>query len=140
MRRLNNMDEALFEQEMYHLNEGEFLLLQLDKKFMQKQLDSKRQMLEEAIAEGEKEKKSSKKGGMEPMAPAKEALLALPTTVPLWCVGKVAECLPSVIYLIEVYEEGKSEPIRKGYEFREVKNITKITEEDYKTLAEQTKK
>src|SRR5579863_3478136 len=125
------MDEALFEQEMRQFNEGELVLLKLDTKFMKKQLDDKRKMLEEAIAEGEKEKKSSKKGDMGPMAPAKEALLALPITLPLWCVGKVAECLPSVIYLIEVFEEGKSEPIRKGYEFREVKKISKITEEDY---------
>jgi hypothetical protein len=133
------MDEAIFEQEIRQYNEGDIVLLKLDTRFMKKQLDEKRKMLEEVLKADKKEQKSSKKGEIAPMAPAQEALQALPTTVPLWCVGKVSECLPSLIYLIDVYEEGKSEPIRKGYEYREVKKISKVTEQDYQTLSNQTK-
>lgn len=131
------MKDETFEKNIDDIQEGDYVIIRLNKKFLIKQVEDKQKMLAEAMAA----QKGGKKGQMGPAAPAQRGstptLPGLPANYkidpPSLVVGKVSECLMSLVYLVDAYEERSKEPLKKGYENREIEKITVISKEQYST-------
>lgn len=116
------MKEAIFTKQTSTLQEGEYVMIQLNKKFLIKQLEDKQKMKEQA---------QSKKGTVHTKP------LGIPSNYkidpPSFVVGKVSEVLMSLVYLVDAWEERATGPTKKGYEYRELLKVSKISEDQYKT-------
>jgi hypothetical protein len=114
------MKESTFEKQTSTLVEGDFVMIELNQKFLLKQWEDKQKMYDPAQV---------KKGQVQ----SKPLRLPVKFDPPGFVVGKVSEVLMSLVYLVDAYEENKLEPVKKGYEYREVREINKISEDQYQT-------
>lgn len=114
------MKENTFAKQTSNLVEGNYVLIELNQTFLKKQFEDKQKMFDPAQV---------KKGTVHT-----KPLQVSPTfDPPSYVVGKVSEVLMSLVYLVDAWEEKGKESVRKGYEFREIKDVYKISEDQYKT-------
>lgn len=116
------MQDSTFERETKDLAEGDYVFIELNQKFLIKQIKDKQKMYEQM----QKAQTGSKKG-VQPAAVAPGLPANYKIDPPSFVVGTIGELLPSLVYLVEAWEERAKEPAKKAYEHREIKAIKKIT-------------
>lgn len=122
-----------------NLSEGDYVVLKLNKRFLTKLIKDKQKMYEE-FAKGPQKGKAP----VGTMAPASSRKGSVPTVPeppkidpPGFVIGQVSENLPDLVYLVSAYEERSKEPVKKGYETRELVSAFKITEAQYREMIQE---
>lgn len=118
------MTENKFEKIVNKLCEGDYVYIELNKPFLLRQLKEKRKSYEEAL--GARRKSVPSTTSMPMVVPAQYS-----TDPPNFVVARVGEILMSLIYVVDAWEENAKTPVKKAYEYREVRNITSITADQY---------
>lgn len=114
------MKESTFLKQTSLLQENDYIMVELNQKFLTKQFNDKQKMFDPAQA----------KKGTVTTKPLRIPLTFDPSS---FVVGRLSEVLMSLVYVVDAYEEKSKEPVRKGYEYREISKLYKISEDQYKT-------
>lgn len=126
------MTENKFTKTVNKLCEGDYVLIHLNTNFLARQQERKLKEYKEAMTAPKR-----RKGPVESMPLVIPASYTIP--IPGSVVGKIGEILMSLIYLVDAWEDGSKEPVKKAYEYREVRSISSITKDQYLLVVDANK-
>lgn len=139
------MDFSKFEQTAFHeLQEGDYVLIHLDQKFIQGQHEAQERMKQEAMgpANGTAQKSSKHRTDM-PIPTTPTPVVdspAPPLEVSNFAFGKVDEVTVGVLGLVDAYEELDPQATTRVYEARQCRKIRKVDSKQYQELIQSLQK